>query len=459
MNLSIKEIATAVGAKNRWQDWAELTVTDVEFDTRKVEAGSLFVPLQGGARDGHEFIQTAIDQGAVVAFWSETVSERPVDFPVLVVADTLVAFQQLAQYYLAKCEPKVIGVTGSNGKTTTKDMIASVLGQQFKTYKTQGNYNNHIGLPYTILHMPADTEMLVLEMGMDHFGEIEVLSQLAKPDVAAITMIGESHIEFLGSRQGIAQAKMEIVAGLNPAGLLVVPGDEPLLAPLLAPLTVDVIKFGQPSTSQISGQLIAETKATTTFTVAALGELAVTIPVLGHYNMNNALIALAIGDYFDIPFDKMAHGLETLNLTASRTEWLRAWNGAEILSDVYNANPTAMALVLDTFSQLPTEGNRLVVLADMGELGEQSATLHESMAAHIEATKIKTVYLFGQQMEVLYRALLPVFGPARVSHFDVASKPNLMTQLRRDLQPTDMVMLKGSNSMKLIEIVENLIEN
>ncbi|WP_314065076.1 UDP-N-acetylmuramoyl-tripeptide--D-alanyl-D-alanine ligase [uncultured Vagococcus sp.] len=459
MELSIRDIAKVVGATNNWQEWADIRVSAVEFDTRKIEGGALFVPLQGGTRDGHEFIQTAVNKGAVLAFWSESIKELPEDFPVLVVPDTLVAFQQLAKYYLGTIGPKVIGVTGSNGKTTTKDMIASVLSQQFVTYKTQGNYNNHIGLPYTILHMPAYTEMLILEMGMDHFGEIEVLSQLATPDVAAITMIGESHIEFLGSRQGIAQAKMEIVAGLKPEGLLVVPGDEPLLESLLESVTAEVIKFGRVETSDISGQLVSETKATTTFTVPSLGEEAVTIPVLGHYNINNALIALTIGDYFGMGLAKMARGLESMNLTASRTEWLTAWNGAEILSDVYNANPTAMSLVLDTFSQLPTEGNRLVVLADMGELGEQSAALHKSMAKHIDGAKISSVYLLGQQMAVLYETLLPIFGPERVLHFKVEDKPELINRLKGEVQPADMLLLKGSNSMKLIEIVENLLEN
>lgn len=458
MKLSVKEIAEVVGAKNQWQEWADMTVEGVEFDTRKVESGTLFVPLQGGTRDGHEFIQTAMDNGAVVAFWSESVAV-PEDFPVLIVADTLVALQQLAQYYLAKQGPKVIGITGSNGKTTTKDMVASVLAQQFATYKTQGNYNNHIGLPYTILHMPPETEMLVLEMGMDRFGEIEVLSQLATPDVAAITMIGESHIEFLGSRQGIAQAKMEIVAGLKPDGLLVVPGDESLLTEFLAPVTAQVITFGQPETSQVSGRLLAETKHSTTFEVASLGEGAITIPVLGQYNVNNALIALTIGHYFGMALETMARGLETMNLTASRTEWLKAWNGAEILSDVYNANPTAMGLVLDTFSQLTTEGQRLAVLADMAELGEQSPALHESMAAHIDSDQLAKVYLLGERIKVLYDKLLPDFGPERLRHFAVADKAKLIETLKKDLQPTDMLLLKGSNSMKLIEIVENIIEN
>jgi UDP-N-acetylmuramoyl-tripeptide--D-alanyl-D-alanine ligase len=185
---------------------------------------------------------------------------------VLPVTDTTQAFQQLAVYYQQKVAPKLAAITGSNGKTTTKDMTESVLAQKFRTYKTQGNYNNDLGMPYTILHMPIDTEMLILEMGMDHAGEISFLSKLAKPDAAAITLIGEAHIEHLGSRAGIAAAKMEIVDGLKEDGLLIIPGDEPLLQPLFADLTQQLATFGL-SEGTIRGEILNETKEETTNTV------------------------------------------------------------------------------------------------------------------------------------------------------------------------------------------------
>ena len=228
MKLTLKEIAQAVGAVNDSTQWEDLTIENVQFDTRKSTKGSLFVPLKG-ANDGHDFIHSAIENGATASFWSAPLDQAPAHFPVIQVEDSLLALQQLAKYYLEKIGPKVVGITGSNGKTTTKDMTEAVLSAKYNVHKTQGNFNNHIGLPITILEMPSDTEVVILEMGMNHAGEIELLSKLAQPDIAVITMIGESHIEYLGSRAGIADAKMEITAGLKETGCLIFPGEEPLL--------------------------------------------------------------------------------------------------------------------------------------------------------------------------------------------------------------------------------------
>ena len=261
MNLLIKEIVAAVEGINYAQHLDDQTISSVEFDTRKVRENSLFVPLKG-ARDGHDFIPQAIDNGASLVLSEKELSE---DIAYIKVEDTLIALQKLSRFYLEKSAPKVIGITGSNGKTTTKDMTAAVLSQAFKTYKTQGNYNNHIGLPYTILSMPEDTEMLVLEMGMDHKGEIEVLSNLATPDIAAITLIGESHIEYLGSRAGIAEAKMEITSGLKKEGILIIPNDEPLLKRLIVDISQEVESFGIDTQATLSASILSETKVDTQF--------------------------------------------------------------------------------------------------------------------------------------------------------------------------------------------------
>lgn len=458
MKFKLKEIASLIGAQNAWEKWAELDILTVEFDNRKVSGGSLFIPLQGGARDGHEFVEGAVESGAVASLWAANVGEAPVDLPVLVVEDTLKAFQEIARFYLTKIGAKVVGVTGSNGKTTTKDMLAGVLSQGFKTHKTQGNYNNEIGLPYTILEMPLETEIAVLEMGMTGFGEIEELSLLAQPDVAAITMIGESHLEFLGTRAGIAQAKMEITKGLQPNGILVAPGFEPLLKEALATTSQEVVTFGLDGDFTISGTIQEEKLKTTSFTTTmTAGPLQ--IPVLGSYNVANALIAVAVGKHFDLSDDQIASGLMTMNLTQSRTEWLEASNGAAILSDVYNANPTAMGLVLDTFSYLPSEGKKIAVLADMGELGPDWQQLHESMAEHLTAEAIQEVYLYGPMMNCLAQKIQEKYPANTVHHYELDRKSDLQQDLKENLMPEDMVVLKGSNSMKLIEIVENLLEN
>ncbi|QIL46131.1 UDP-N-acetylmuramoyl-tripeptide--D-alanyl-D-alanine ligase [Vagococcus coleopterorum] len=458
MKFKIKEIAELVQAKNDWSKWADVEISSVEFDNRKVSEGSLFIPLQGGARDGHDFVEGAFESHATASLWAENVGSEPKDKPVLVVSDTLQAFQEIAKYYLAKVGAKVVGVTGSNGKTTTKDMLDGVLSQGFKTHKTQGNYNNEIGLPYTILQMATDTEVVVLEMGMTGFGEIEELSLLTTPDVAAITMIGESHLEFLGTRQGIAKAKMEITAGLKQEGLLVAPGFEPLLADLLTATTQQVMTFGLTDTCDVVGTIISENRTNTVFKTNKTAEVELQIPVLGSYNVSNALIAVSVGTYFDLTIEQIVRGLASMNLTQSRTEWLIAKNGAAVLSDVYNANPTAMSLVLDTVSELPVEGKKIAVLADMGELGPDWEVLHKGMADHLDPNRISEVYLFGPMMKSLATSLKEIYPSDRMHHYDLADKEQLALDLEMNLKSDDMVVLKGSNSMKLIEIVERITE-
>jgi len=346
-----------------------------------------------------------------------------------------------------------VAVTGSNGKTTTKDLTASVLAQGYKTYKTQGNYNNNIGMPYTILHMPQDTEKIVLEMGMDHANEITELSLLAQPKVAAITMIGEAHIENLGSREGIAKAKMEIADGLLPDGLLIVPNNEPLLEPLVAPLSQKIKTFGIQQ-GDISAQQIIEEKQQTTFIVE--GE-SFTIPLPGKYNVTNALIAYAIGQFFELSLSEIRRGLATVSVTQNRTEWLTAGNGAAILSDVYNANPTAMGLVLDTVASLPAAGRKLAVLADMLELGVDSPLMHASMSEHISSDIFSMIFLYGKEMQALKDALAQKYPDLPV-YYTEENKEQLIAAVIAEIQPDDTIVLKGSNSMGLIEVVERLQE-
>lgn len=455
MRLTIQEIAAAVSAKNKTWTQQDIIINSVEFDTRNVKPGSLFVPLKG-ARDGHDFIDQAFESGAVVTF-----SDRELDGsrPYLLVEDTLKAMQHLAAYYVKKIGPKVIGITGSNGKTTTKDMTSAVLSTMYQTYKTQGNFNNEIGMPYTMLAMPENTEMLVLEMGMDRKGDIELLSSLARPDVAAITMIGESHIEYLGSRQGIAEAKMEIISGLSPEGLLVVPHSEPLIQPFLPRTGVRIKTFGLDSGSDVLGKVITEEKNKTVFTTTLCSGVSFEIPVLGAYNVSNALIALTIGNHFNVPMSSMTEALAHFDLTKNRTEWLETPDGLSILSDVYNANPTAMTLVLDSFSHLETKGRKIVVLGDMLELGEQSEQMHTSIAPHVKETLIQDVFLYGERMSKLAPILIETFGESRIHAFNKEEQEALMTVLTQTIKRGDTVFLKGSNGMGLQRIVDFLLKN
>lgn len=447
MKLTIKEIAQVLGISGIVD---EREISSVEFDSRKIEKDGLFVPLPG-TRDGHDFVHAAKENGAIATLWQKDRVEVPSDLVVLPVADVTKAFQTLAQYYKQKIGPKTVAITGSNGKTTTKDMTASVLAQKYRTYKTQGNYNNDLGVPYTMLHMPDDTEVLILEMGMDHAGEIHFLSQLGQPDVAAITLIGEAHLENLGSRKNIAKAKMEIVDGLAKDGVLFVPADEPLLADLIAPISQEVQTFGL-AQGDLQATIINETSESTSFVV---NEETFVIPVLGGYNVKNALIAYGVGRYLGLSSEQIKNGLAQVELTKNRTQWLQAKNGAKLLSDVYNANPTAMRLVLESFGRLTLPGRRIAVLADMLELGPDSLAMHASMAEAIVG-RYDFVYLYGEQMQALANRLTELNVPH--AYFIPAQRQAFLEQVRQEIQPTDSVILKGSNGMQLSELVALLTE-
>lgn len=447
MKLTIKEIAQVLGISGIVD---EREISSVEFDSRKIEKNGLFVPLPG-TRDGHDFVHAAKENGAIVTLWQKDRVEVPSDLVVLPVADVTKAFQTLAQYYKQKIGPKTVAITGSNGKTTTKDMTASVLAQKYRTYKTQGNYNNDLGVPYTMLHMPDDTEVLILEMGMDHAGEIHFLSQLGQPDMAAITLIGEAHLENLGSRKNIAKAKMEIVDGLAKDGVLFVPADEPLLADLIAPISQEVQTFGL-AQGDLQATIINETSESTSFVV---NEETFVIPVLGGYNVKNALIAYGVGRYLGLSSEQIKNGLAQVELTKNRTQWLQAKNGAKLLSDVYNANPTAMRLVLESFGRLTLPGRRIAVLADMLELGPDSLAMHASMAEAI-VDRYDFVYLYGEQMQALANRLTELNVPH--AYFIPAQRQAFLEQVQQEIQPTDSVILKGSNGMQLSELVALLTE-
>lgn len=447
MKLTIKEIAQVLSVSGIVD---EREISSVEFDSRKIEKDGLFVPLPG-TRDGHDFVHAAKENGAIATLWQKDRVEVPSDLVVLPVADVTKAFQTLAQYYKQKIGPKTVAITGSNGKTTTKDMTASVLAQKYRTYKTQGNYNNDLGVPYTMLHMPDDTEVLILEMGMDHAGEIHFLSQLGQPDVAAITLIGEAHLENLGSRKNIAKAKMEIVDGLAKDGVLFVPADEPLLADLIAPISQEVQTFGL-AQGDLQATIINETSESTSFVV---NEETFVIPVLGGYNVKNALIAYGVGRYLGLSSEQIKNGLAQVELTKNRTQWLQAKNGAKLLSDVYNANPTAMRLVLESFGRLTLPGRRIAVLADMLELGPDSLAMHASMAEAI-VDRYDFVYLYGEQMQALANRLTELNVPH--AYFIPAQRQAFLEQVQQEIQPTDSVILKGSNGMQLSELVALLTE-
>ena len=452
MKLDLYEIAEVLSAKNDVTQFENVSLRNAEFDSRLIESGDLFVPLKG-ARDGHDFIATAFAQGAAA-----TLSERPVaEGAYILVDDVLTAFQRLARYYLEKMQVDVLAVTGSNGKTTTKDMLTQLLATTYKTYKTQGNYNNEIGLPYTVLHMPENTEKLVLEMGQDHLGDIHLLSELAKPKTGIVTLVGEAHLEFFGSRTEIAQGKMQIADGLRKDGLLIVPADK--IVNEFLPADCKLVRFGPDA--DIFLTRLEERKNSLSFECNFL-EQRIDLPVTGKYNATNAMIAAYAALQEGVSEVAIAQAFSELELTRNRTEWKKAGNGADILSDVYNANPTAMRLILETFSTIPANpgGRKLAVLADMKELGADSKSMHGSMITSLNPEIVTDLFLYGQDMEALYDYAKEIYPPGKVQYFIKNDEKDQFEQLkqavREKLTPADQILLKGSNSMNLAKLVEDL---
>lgn len=457
MKMQLSEIARAleIEAKETWED---ITITSVSFDSRQLEPGALFVPLIG-EQDGHRYVQAALDNGASAVLWQADHPEAPTDIPALVVEDTLVALQALGRYYLQKINPKVVAVTGSNGKTTTKDMIAAILSTQFNVQKTFANFNNEIGVPMTILSMEPNTEILVVEMGMDRFGQIDELSRLAQPDVAVITMIGEAHIEFFGTRDKIADAKMEIVNGLKEDGILIYNGDEPLLVERAAKIEQATFTFGNEPKDDLQGINVVSDATKSSFRVTLWPDENFTIPMIGAYNVKNALAALSVGKEFMIDVTQMAKALEKFDLTKNRTEWRTGTNGFMILSDVYNSNPTAAKEVLQAFAEVKVAGKRIAILGDMLELGENERQMHASLAEAIDPNKISEVYLCGPLMESLATALQAKFDVDQIHCYSPEQKEQLATDLLAKLTPDDAVLLKASHGIHLEEVLTKIAKS
>lgn len=454
MKMQLAEIAKALGTECQGEETTE--ITSVAFDSREIKAGGLFVPIKG-VRDGHDFVKSAIQNGAQATLWQKGHPDKPDGIAVLEVDDPLAAMQQLAAYYLRKVNPAVVGITGSNGKTTTKDMVSAVLSKRFNVYKTQANFNNEIGVPYTILGMKPSTEILVLEMGMDRPGQLHHLSELAHPDVAVITMIGEAHIEFLGSRAHIADAKMEITDFLREDGEFIYNGDEPLLRQRAEKIKQVKSTFGFNKQDTIYATKFQSYKHHATFQIND-SEQEFSIPMIGQHNVSNALAAISVGRHFGESDQEIASSLSNFVPTANRMEWEKGQDGEDLMSDVYNSNPTAVKAVVTSFSQVPVSGSgrRIVVLGDMLELGQRSRELHESLAAFLDPKIIHEVYLYGPQMKYLYQILQNSYQPHQLHYYRQEQMPQLIADLKKDIKKEDIALFKGSHGMHLEKVVAEL---
>jgi UDP-N-acetylmuramoyl-tripeptide--D-alanyl-D-alanine ligase len=452
---SIKQVATMISVLNDYQSFENVAITGVCIDTRKLEKGNLFVPFIGQNIDGHQFVEEAIAQGAAAALWQKSVPNPPTHLPILIVEDPLEALQQLAKNYRNQLNIKVIGITGSNGKTTTKDMVANLLSLRYKVQKTEGNYNNHIGLPFTILQLREDTEMVVLEMGMSGRGEIDFLSRLATPDAVIITNIGESHLLDLGSRAGIAEAKLEILNGLKEDGRIVYFGDEPLLREKLDQYqgNATIFTFGRNEGNTLYPTDIKTSDSGSYFKVNR-GEEEFYLPVLGTHNIMNALSAMLIASEFHIPFSQLNDGFKSLKLTNMRMELLEGANGEKIINDAYNASPTSMKAAIELVSALPGYGRKILVLGDMLELGPKEVEFHYEIGKSLLSEKVDLVFTYGKLANEIARGARETLPTNHV--FTFSDKQTLVEEIKKHTNADTLVLVKASRGMKLEEVVAGL---
>ncbi|MER2192806.1 MAG: UDP-N-acetylmuramoyl-tripeptide--D-alanyl-D-alanine ligase [Solibacillus sp.] len=452
MKKNLQQLATWLNIEE--QSFGDTLVTGVSIDTRTLEPGDLFIPFRGEATNGHRFVEQAFEKGAAASLWMRDEPNPPQNRPLLFIDDPEKALEQMAYAYRSEHKATFIGITGSNGKTSSKDILAGALAPYYKVQKTIGNFNNQLGLPITILQLDEDTEISVLEMGMSGFGEIEFLTKLARPNYAIITNIGEAHMRDLGSRAGIAQAKFEIVKGLNGEGVLFFDGDEPLLQELVAKTDVQTQSFGFGTDNALVGSQINTTQNGSSFTVngAIAGEFF--ISVLGEHQVKNTLSTMLVAKALGLTDEQIRAALKQVKLTDMRMQLIEA---GELLfiNDAYNAAPTSMHAAIQFVQDTVMRTDKWLVLGDMLELGEDEKPFHEELATHIDAEKISHVCLYGPRMGWLYEKLQATFQKERLVYSESAYEP-IIEAIQTSATNDSLILVKGSRGMKLEMIINSV---
>lgn len=441
--LKAGEIALAVGGKLYGDENA--VINTVTTDSRKVIDKSLFVALKGEKFDGADFLHAL--EGKVSASISHRFEE--VSYPLIVVDDTLDALGKLAKYYVTqKISPKLkVSLTGSVGKTTTKEMTSAVLSQKYNTYRTQGNLNNHIGVPLTLLSLEKEHEALVCEMGMNHKGELLYLTSLLPSDIAIITNIGHSHIENLGSRENIRDAKMEITKGVKRGGTLIVNGDEPLLDNIN--FDGRIVRVGLKKGLDVWAEDISMSDTKVEYILHAFGESdKVVLPCTGKHNVVDSLFAVATGLLEGISLDRIRSGLLNYKSVGLRQK-IYEKNGVVVIADCYNAGIESMSAALSMLSELKCNGKRIAVLADMLELGEISVDAHSLIGERCGDAKLDLLLTFGEAAQNIHKKA----SSAGILSYHFDTKEGLAKSLTENLSFGDTVLFKGSRGMKLEEII------
>lgn len=439
---------------------AQLIGPDVAFlnantDSRKIQAGDLFIALRGEKFDGAEYVAASLKAGAIAALFNRESyvalrAELPADASLLLVADTRIALGKLAAFWRAQFDIPLVAITGSNGKTTVKEMLAAILAVAAcdveNVLATKGNFNNDIGMPLTLLRMTAQHRHAVIEMGMNHFGEIGYLTHLAQPQVALVNNASGAHLQGLGSIEGVARAKGEIFAGLASDGVAVINADDDY-ADVWRELAGAhrVLDFSLQHQAAVQGTWVAEGYGGVLQATTPAGELRVVLQVPGMHNARNALAAATAAIALHIPLAIIAQGLENFGGVAGRLQRNQGMAGATLIDDTYNANPASMLAALQVLAH--TSGKRIFVLGDMGELGDDAAQFHHDIGIAARVSGIEKLFALGD----MSAAAVQEFGTG-AQHF--SSVENLCAALVKELDAHTTVLVKGSRFMKMERVVQ-----
>ena len=463
-NMTLKNIAKACeGTYIGAPELAEKVICGAVIDSRLVEEDYLFIPIKGERVDGHKFIPQVFEKGACCVL-SEVELENPAG-PYIRVASSEEALKKIAAFYRQSLDIKVVGISGSVGKTSTKEMIFSVISQKYKVHKTAGNFNNEIGLPLTVFGIRAEHEVAILEMGISDFNEMHRLATVANPDVCVITNIGLCHLENLGTRDGILKAKTEMFEHMKEGGIAILNGDDDKLSTKTHVNGRDTVFYGfEKEAKQDDAGIYMTEKLIYATDVTNLGfegmeanihtpqgEFKANITIPGEHNVYNALAATAVGLELGLSLAEIQKGIEEAKTIAGRTNLVKA-NGMNVIDDCYNANPVSMEAAMDVLSH--AKGRTIAVLGDMGELGEDEKALHYGVGKCVAEKKIHTLFCAGTLAAEYKAGVESIENDCKVFHFE--NKDDMITELLAYVKEGDNILIKASHFMDFTKVVEAL---
>lgn len=447
--IDAQQLAGILGAPVAAGDPAAQVTAGVSIDTRTIEAGAAFFALRGENFDGDQFAMQALEAGAAVVVVAKWQGEVPAGAAVIVVEDPLVSLQKLACWWRRQLDIEVVAVTGSNGKTSTKDFIASVLEQKFKVCSTMKNFNNHIGVPLSVLSATEQCQAAVWEMGMNHSGEIAPLCQIAQPKFGVITNIGSAHIEHLGSRDAIAEEKGMLARALPADGVLIIPAICEYHAYLRDRTKAAIVPVGNGRGLVRAQQPVLNDRGSVfELVVEGVGNVEVRLPVPGRHMINNALLAAAVGWKLGLSLEQIAAGLASARVASGRLRRFRS-GGVEVIDDTYNANPESMAAAIDTLTDMPAAAGarRIAVLGRMAELGSIAAEAHLKVG-ELAADRGLDVVAVGEGAEGIAE------GAGGAPHF--RTDDEAADWLRREVRAGDLVLFKGSRAAAIENVMNSV---